>query len=371
MLIDEITYLDEIFKLERKKEISGHINITNISHWNPSQIYKGYIEKCIQLNKQKDIFDYTYTYDLTKNKRLQIMERLGVQNPMDAMCLLNPSGTNTIINVINFLKMHNYHKIGILTPSYFSVEQSCRLCNLLYEKIDLQYIGGKFVIPIEYILEKNFDAIWLTSPAYSTGISYDDTQINNIKKIISKNILVIADESLAMPNQMLLSKIPINDYFFCICTPHKTLFINKIKFSALICPQKNDDFLEQWIDILSGSLLSSNLIAIQHFLSNNFIECLAAAQHWFKKSANMISDVLQQFPDAQCNLSEVSPYKTIYLKSTKRDLRSLESINMLISNEYTSFIPISFNEYTGFRINLSLAPQDIYDAVYRILKYYT
>lgn len=213
--------------------------------------------------------------------------------------------------------------------------------------------------------------IWLTSPAYSTGISYDDAQISNIKKIISNNILIIADESLAMPDQMLLSKIPINDYFFCICTPHKTLFVNKIKFSALICPKKNDDFLEQWIDILSGSLLSSNLIAIQHFLSNNFTECVVAARHWFKKSIDMISDVLQQFPDAQCNLSEISPYKTIYLKSTKKDLKSLGNIKMLINNDYTSFIPISFNEYTGFRINLSLAPQEIYNAIYRILKYYT
>lgn len=371
MFIDEITYLDKIFELERKKEVAEQIKIINVSHWNPSQMYKEYIEKYIQFDNQQDIFDYTYSYDLTKNKRLQIMKKLGVQNPMDSMCLLNPSGTNTILNTINFLKMHNYHKVGILMPSYFSVEQSCQLCNLPYEKISLQYLENKFVIPIEYILKKNFDVIWLTSPAYSTGISYDDAQINNIKELMSKHILIIADESLAMPNQMLLSKIPINNYFFCICTPHKTLFINKIKFSTLICPKKNDDFLEQWIDILSGSLLSSNLIAIQHFLSNNYIECVVAAQRWFKKSMGMINDVLQQFTDIQCNLSEISPYKTIYLKSTKKDLRSLGNINMLINNDYISFIPISLNEYTGFRVNLSLAPQELCNAIYRILQYYT
>lgn len=371
MFIDEITYLDEIFESERKKEISEQITITNISHWNTSHMYKEYIEKYIKLDSLQDIFDYTYTYDLAKNKRLQIMEKLGVKNPMDSMCLLSPSGTNTILNTINFLKMHNYHKLGILVPSYFSVEQSCHICNLPYEKIALHYIEGKFIIPINYILEEKFDVIWLTSPAYSTGISYEEAQIRNIKKLISNNILIIADESLAMPNQMLLSKIPISDYFFCICTPHKALFINKIKFSALICPIKNDDFLEQWIDIISGSLLSSNLIAIHHFLSGNFFKCVVAAQHWFKKSIDMISEVLQQFPDAQCNLSEVSPYKTIYLKSTKRDVKNLDNINMLINNDYTSFIPISFNEYTGFRINLSLEPQEIYNATYRILKYYT
>ena len=34
VLINEITYLDEIFNLEKKKEDMEHINISNISYWN-------------------------------------------------------------------------------------------------------------------------------------------------------------------------------------------------------------------------------------------------------------------------------------------------------------------------------------------------
>ncbi len=372
MFIDEITYLDKIFELEKKKKDLENINITNVSNWNPSYSYKTYMEKYIQLNYQNDIFDYTYTYDLTKKYRAQIMEKLCVQNPLNSMCLLNSSGTSTILNTINFLKMHNYHKLGILTPSYFSVEQSCKICNFPCEKIALQYSRDKYCIPFQYILDHHFDVLWLTSPAYSTGISFDDSQINIIKKLISEKILIIADESLALPNQMLLSKIPISNYFFSICSPHKPLFINKIKFSALICPKKNDDFLEQWIDILSGSLLYSNLVAIQHFLSDNFIECVYATQQWYKNTINRVNNIMQYFPNIhiQCNLDEISPYKTIYLESAKREMMDIENIKTLINKDYVSYIPIKFNEYTGFRVNLSLDPEDLTNALYRILNFY-
>jgi histidinol-phosphate/aromatic aminotransferase/cobyric acid decarboxylase-like protein len=180
MLINEITFLDQIFELEKKKKNLDHIDITNISHWNPSHSYKQYIERYIKLDFHQDIFDYVYTYDLTQNQRIQIMQKLGVQNPKDSMCLLNSTGTSTIINLINFLKLHNYRKLGILTPSYFSVEQSCKICNLTYEKIPLEYFHGKYFIPLQKILENYYDVIWLTSPVYSTGISFDSAELKQL-----------------------------------------------------------------------------------------------------------------------------------------------------------------------------------------------
>lgn len=370
MLINEITYLDEIFNLEKKKEDMEHINISNISYWNPSYSYKKYMEKYIQLSYHQDIFDYTYTYDLSKNKRIRIMEKIGVINPNDSMCLLNTSGTSTILNIINYLKLHNYQKLGILMPSYFSVEESCQICNLTYEKIIMRYSQGKYEIPLKYLLEHHFDAVWLTSPAYSTGIAYKKSDIDILQKLMSEKILVIADETLALPNQMLISEIPINDYFFGICSPHKPLFINKIKFSALICPKKNDDFLEQWVDIVGGSLLSSNLIAIQHFLSDNFFECFSAAQQWYSNAIKEIHNIVQQFPNVQYNLDEIAPYKTIYLNSSKKDIRDLRNINTLINRDYASYIPIEHGNRRGFRINLSLNPTDLSNILYRILRYY-
>lgn len=370
MFVEEITFLDEIFQLEKKKELLDHINITNISYWNSSPSYKKYMENLISLNYQQDIFDYVYTYDMSIAQRLQIIKKLGVINPKESMCLLNATGTNSIINVINFLKLHNYKKLAILLPSYFSVERSCQIYNLAYEKILLHYSGGKYGIPYQYLVENHFDAIWLTSPAYSTGVSYDNFQINIIQKLISHEILVIADETLALPHQMLLTKIPINDFFFSICSPHKPLFINQIKFSALICPKRNDDFLEQWIDVLSGSLLSSNLVAIQHFLSDNYTECVSAAQHWYADSINKLYEILQCFPRARCNLDEISPYKTIYMERPSKNVNDLNHIETIINNDYVSYIPAMFGEHVGFRVNLSLAPSDLANAIYKILNFY-
>lgn len=370
MLVDEITFLDEIFELEKKEESLEHIEITNVSYWNSSLSYKKHMEKYIKLNLQQDIFDYTYTYDISKYQRLELMKKLKVINPEDSMCLLNSSGTNTIQNVINFLKFHNYKKLGILIPSYFSVEQSCKVINLTYENVIMHYSDGNYHIPLKYILENHFDAVWLTSPAYSTAISYKDFHIDVLKKLFSEKILVIADETLALPNQMLTSRIPINDYFFSICSPHKPLFINKIKFSVLICPKKNDDFLEQWIDILSGSLSYSNLIAIQHFLSYNFNECMNAALQWYGNSIKEMRSIVRCFPNIQYNLDELGPYKTIYLKSPKLDIGKLDNINSIIIKDYVSYIPIEFNGYYGFRVNLSLNPDDLSNALYRILKFY-
>lgn len=371
MLINRITVIDEIFELEKEKENLNHIEITNVSHWNSSLSYKQYMEKYIKLNFQQDIFDYTYTYDISKYQRLQIMKKLGVINPEGAMCLLSSSGTNAILNAINYLKLHNYKKLGILLPSYFSVEQSCEIYNLVYEKVVMPYSDGEYHIPLKYLLENHFDAVWLTSPAHSTGISYKSCQIDILKKLISEKVLIIADETLALPEQMLISKLPINDYFFSICSPHKPLFINKIKFAALVCPKNNDDFLEQWVDVLSGSLLSSNLIAIQHFLSNNFIECVSAAQHWYRNALNVICNIVQQFPNIQYNLDEIGPYKTIYLNRPRLDIRKLDNINTLITKEYVSYIPVEFNGYNGFRVNLSFNSEDLSNALYRILKFYT
>lgn len=371
MLISQTTFLDEIFKLEKNKEKSEHIKITNISYWNSSSAYKQYMEKFILLDFQQDIFDYTYTYDITKYQRLQIMKKLKALNPNDTMCLLSSSGTNSILNAVNYLKLHNYEKLAILLPSYYAVEQCCQIYNIAYEKVNMQYLNGQYEIPLKYLLEHYFDAVWLTSPVYSTGISYNNCQINDIKKLITNNILVIADETLAMPNQMLIRKIPINDYFFSICCPHKPLFINKMKFSAFICPKKNDDFLEQWVDILSGSLLFSNLMAIQHFLSDNFNECIKAAQHWYKNTINEVCHTVQQFPGILYNLDETGPYKTIYLTTPGIEIEKLDNINSLIVRDYISYIPLKFNGYGGFRINLSLNPADLSNALYRILKFYT
>ena len=178
-----------------------------------------------------------------------------------------------------------------------------------------------------------------------------------------------------MPGQELARILPINNYFYSIYSPHKPLFINSIKFSVIVCPKRNDDFLEQWIDVLGGGLLHSNISAIMHFLSANYQSCYQHSLEWYFKNITGIETILNQFPNAFCNTMDVGAYKTVYFHSNKNEPDKIETIKHLISSQYVSYIPGSFNgfsedEYNCFRINLSLDFQETKNSLYRILSYY-
>ena len=251
MYINKIFELDALLNYEKKIADDKGITITNISYWNTSLQYQNFMQKHIRLKSIPDIFNYKYTYDIPSEIRSNIIKKIIGYSNNEIMCLLTPSSTCSIVNMINFLTHNDFKKMCIITPAYFSVEQTCKVFNLSFEKKPLVFRNGNFYIPSEYILKNNFDVVWITSPIYSTSQMYDETQITEIKALIDRHILIIADETLALPGQELARVVPISNYFFSIYSPHKPLFINSIKFSTIICPKKNDDFLEQWIDVLS------------------------------------------------------------------------------------------------------------------------
>lgn len=375
MFIDNIFELDKIFNTEQKVLIKRNIGVTNISFWNASPKYQEYILKYIRLFSEKDIFTYKYTYDIPYELRQKIIAKLGCQNENDTMCLLTSSSTQSIMNIINFLKLYNYRKLCILTPAYFSVEESCKILGVPYAKKDLLFSDNNYLIPIDEILNSDYDAVWITSPVYSSGVVFSPSQISDLKKIIDSGILVIADESLALPGQELLNKIPISKNFFSIVSPHKPLYINSIKFSAVLCPKENDDFLEQWIDVLTGSLLYSNTLAISHYLSVNYQYCVNQSVKWFYKGLTIIKDALQQFPFAYCDITDVSPYKCMYLKpQNNKNVNNIENVKELINNQFVSYIPGIYNGFDNniqcFRINMSLDTTELENALYRILQFY-
>ena len=373
MFINDTFELDNIFTYEKEISQKTGFPITNLSYWNASPEYKDYMLRSIIIPTDSNLFNYQYSYDIPKTIRHKILYKLGVRNIQNKMCLLTSSSTNSIINIINYLKLNGYHKICILNPSYFSVEQACKIFNFSYEKKSMSCRYGEYTIPVDYILKNNFDAIWLTSPIYSTSIQYDNSQIAAIYKLIEAHILVIADESLALPGQELCKKIPINQYFFAIYSPHKPLFINSIKFSAIVCPLENDDFLEQWIDVLGGALLQSNLVAIHHYLSPNFQLCLNQSMQWYSRSIEVINQILKSFPDTYCNIQSIGPYVTIYIPKATKNVNELSNIQNIISENFVSYIPGIYNgvdEHYCFRVNLSLELHQIENALCRILHYY-
>lgn len=373
MYINEIFEIDKILNEEKRILQKKSMEITNISYWNASKYYQEYMIKNIRLVDTLNIFDYIYTYDIDKSIRKKILQKLGIADTEHCMCLLTPSSTISITNIVNFLKLNNYKKICIIEPSYFSVEQSCIAFNFRYEKASLVYNNGCYIIPEKYILENNFDAVWITSPVYSAGVALD---VGQIKKLIDAKILVIADETLSLPGQELCRIIPINQYFFSIYSPHKALFINNIKFSMIVCPVANDDFFEQWIDVLGGGLLHSNVMAISHYLSDNFEDCTNKCIEWYEKNLHIIDYTLKSFDKVECNTNQVGAYKMIYLDSNDNiSFNSTQEIINIMNEDYVSYIPGIYNGHSciknnSFRVNLSYNPYQVQNALFRILNHY-
>lgn len=375
MYIDEIFDLDKILNYEEEISLQKGIDVLNVSYWNPSKYYQNYMLKNICIDHTDDFFNYHYTYDIPPKVRQDIITKLGNKDTNNTMCLITPSATSSIMNLINFLKLNGYKKLCILEPAYFSVEQTCKLFGLPFGKCSLQFVDNHYTIPYEHIVGNEFDAVWITSPIYSTGMEYDSSQISLIEQLIKKKILVIADETLALPNQELCRKIPIGEFFFCIYSPHKPLFINGIKFSTILCPKYLDDFLEQWIDVLDGGLLHSNLMAIRHFLSYNYNQCVADCQKWYGTNLKLIERLLENTPYVFCDTKSVGAYKMIFFKWSSKDPNYLNNIFSLIDKYYVSYIPGIYNGFPSdfnacFRINLSLKPEELNYSLTHILRFY-
>ena len=90
--------------------------------------------KHIKFDYIPNIFNYKYTYDIPLDIRNQIIKKLTGYSDRKIMGLLTSSSSCSIVNMINFLKLNGFKKLCILTPAYFSVEQSCKIFNLSFEK---------------------------------------------------------------------------------------------------------------------------------------------------------------------------------------------------------------------------------------------
>lgn len=76
MFINEIFELDSILNYENQIRNSKNEMITNISYWNASEKYQNYMLKYINIEYAPDIFNYKYTYDISKDTRNNIIKKL-------------------------------------------------------------------------------------------------------------------------------------------------------------------------------------------------------------------------------------------------------------------------------------------------------
>ncbi len=367
MYIEDIFFMDKIFEIEKNISLHNNKPVTNLSYWNPSNVYTDMMLETLTPQSITDIFEYVYTYDIPIETRNAIIEKLTGTSANTQMCLLLPNSTLSIINMVNYLKLNNYRRLLILQPSYFSVEEACKLAEFEIVKIPFD---PDYTLPCEIFNVDESDAIWITSPIYSTDHILDKSIVCEINKLTTNNRLVIIDESLNINGFETIRNLKPNKYLFGIYSPHKSLFFNSFKFSAIICDKSNDDFLEQWVDVIGGALPGSCISAIKHFLSPNYDLCAQKAKKWFEQSKSIIMEILKKYPFANIDTEQsIGAYITINIPNVP--LESIDFIRVMINETLVSIIPgfLNGNPNCSFRINLSLNHYVIGNALTALLEF--
>lgn len=362
--------MDSIFEMEKEISLKYNHTIENLSYWNPSKQYMDLMQQALVPQSINHLFNYVYTYDIPITTRKEVVKKILGRYDDTQMCMFLPNSTLSILNVINYLKLHGYNKIHILQPSYFSVEEACSALNMPTINIPLEYKNGEYNMNIDISNINSKEALWITSPIYSTNCLPSQEMVKFINELTYHNIPVIVDESLNINGYEILRKLNLNRSLFSIYSPHKSLFLNGFKFSAIICDKQNDDFLEQWVDVLGGALPASSVKAIEHFLMPNFDLCKDQATMWFYQNKRMIIEIIQRYPFAQIDtVNSIGSYLTVNIPNLPFD--SLEFMKELIEQTFISFIPgfLNGNPNCSFRINLSLHQNTIVNGLNSILAF--
>lgn len=376
---DLIPHLEEIKEIRHFEETvlrETNIPIVDISHWNSGNLYKNIILSQYKADALLDISDYHYSYEYNNNMKSRVLHQLLGKTINDLRCVLIHNATSAICCIADYLNKQRYKKVCLLEPSYFStcVCLSSFGLNVYKEKITLDS-NGNIEFPYDNIIRNKYDAVWITSPVFSTGIYFSKTQIEYINALIKKGIFIIVDESAASPNFALTPNMCPNENLISIFSPHKYLAINSIKFAAIICSKSALTYFEDWIDVFIGSLPLSSCVAVEHYLSPNYKLCLDKHDKYIKKNIQQIKELCVLFPDNYFN-GVASNYMTMRNKAIPYR-NSLKEINMLkiMRQTHVSFIPGYINSFSkdwGFcyRINLTLDTHVLKNCLGRLFSYF-
>lgn len=375
-----IPHLEDIKKIrEYEKEVllETDVPVRDISHWNSGSEYKNLILSQYNAHNSVNVLDYYYSYEYNDDFKQYIISRLVRTSENKYGCVLIHNATAAICCIADYLKKHEYKKIGIIEPAYFSAYSCLQSFGLNVHKETVRLDdNGEVEFPYNNIIKASYDAVWITSPIFSTGIYFTQEQINCMNSLTQRGILLIIDESASSPNHTLTSHLYPVENLIAVFSPHKYLSINSTKFAAIICSHAVKNYMEDWIDVFIGSLPISTCIAIEHYLSSNFISCLAIHDKYIETNMNCIQELCDLFPNNYYK-GTATNYITICNKSLPY-VSSLDELDMhqIIKNTHVSFVPgyiNGFSENWGFcyRVNLTLDTNIIKNSLGRLFSYFS
>lgn len=382
--IKEWDSINKIEILEDRYFKKSGIKPNNISHWDSSKNFQDELRKIYNIEESQleknNIFDYTFSYDLMPAKINKIIKKIGYDNCDMLKCLVTPTGTVSISCALNWLKeKYSIKKIGVLCPAYFTVFHSCKNIGLSFEKIYMQKSeDGIYSIPktqvTNLVKHGKIEALFLTDPVYSTSLYITDEDISYISIMMDLGIKVICDCCSSINHSKIINTLSKKDGFISIHEPHKLLTINSQKFSTICFDEKEIEFFESWADVIYGGLCQSNFIAINHYLSNNYEECLNYVLKIAKNNYIKIKTLLEKYENILIDPYNESLYISCYfLKIPSNVSNKSDFIRNFIRTTNCSFIPGIRNQFNPnlcfcFRINLTRCDDETINSIDKIFE---
>jgi len=364
-MIEHLSEIEYIRQVEANYKKEKGTPVCDISHWNPGEEYIRDFINILSLPRIEFDPKYIYSYELPQKLVDKVEKKIGTSNYPSSSVVFFQNGTIAECNVINFLSAINKKKICIIDPAYFNVEYIMQRMGFDVDHVSLEFTNNKFVIPEQIIQTKKYNAVWITSPVYSSGYYFDDKELNKIRELLDSGITVITDECVTMLGKEVFKIVKPHQNLISIFCPHKSIIMNSAKFAVVLFDSCYEDIFNTWIDILSGGLLPSNILAINHFVSPNYEKCLNFMQTYTNSN---LSDLKQIFCDRNkyCYIDQsIGQYCTISYREISYEESSKRSfIRRLINETGISLIPGYLNGYNAkfdfcFRINLALNKNDL------------
>lgn len=359
MFIDRITQMLEMRAIQNKYcEMHGE-EPYNVSSWLSSPIYSEAMLSTLEMPETKTL-EYVYTYSMDKNILDGVKKKIDPTMDDEMGITFVDNGTQAIITLVNMIKQHNYKKICIINPAYFSIAQALKAFQLEYDEINVKRENGQYTLPYEALVEGDYDVIWVTSPIFSTSVYHSKETVEVIQGLMDKGALIISDECFCVSGNELIREMSERDNFIAIYSPHKSLCLNTFKFAAIIYPKRFDLFIEHWVDVLTGSLPASSLNAIAHFLSPNYDACLKVYKDYMSRAKEDVFRIIEHHPNIETDDIKTGSLLTLYFNALSfEQIKSKVFIEDVMQNTGQAFYPSYLNgldESFGFafRVNLAL-----------------
>jgi len=362
-MIQELLMLDEIESAEKQyKSIYGHIPFS-LSTWDPSDYYRNtYLFNKVKLPQYTNPIDYIYSYELDPQLLRSCCRRLtGLE---DMPITITNSGTASITLMIAVLSALKYKRILVISPTYFSVLYSSRQMGFELKEFHMLRRQNGYRLPQEEILRviNEIDVLWITNPVYNTGVYLDEDDQKFLSRYVLPDKYLIADECFCQQGRELSRKFGGQSHFIGIYDPMKQFLINGLKFSAIIYPAELQNVIEQWSDVVCGSLTSSTVQAMTYFISQESDLLRPSIQQANRTIQEQVKTIVSKIGEADLDRCADGHMMMCCIPKLKADyLNEIADFCAFQANTGTSIIPgtrFHFPDLCGFSFRINLARFD-------------